>query len=58
MTGLIERYSIGDCEMRPTPTGSWMRVNQLRALIELWLTEDDDSSTILSKLEELKNATL
>lgn len=51
---IIKRYSVGDCEMLPSPQcGSWVNAKELRTLIDL-ITDDDAAPVMLAKLKQLK----
>lgn len=50
---LLNRYSIGDCEMLHCDSGSWVNVKELISLIDL-ITDDDSSFVMLAKLNQLK----
>lgn len=50
---LLIRYGIGDCEMIPHLSGSWVNVRDLLRLIDL-ITDDDSSAVMLAKLNQLK----
>lgn len=51
----LERYSVGDCEMLARANGSYIRVDDLIDIIT-WLEDEDNSSTILIKLDYLRDA--
>lgn len=53
---LINRFSVGDCEMLPSPQcGSWVNTRELSALIDR-ITDDDNATVMLAKLNQLKEA--
>ncbi len=52
---LIQRFSVGDCEMLERPNGQYVNVRHLRQLIDN-ITDDDSSIVMLAKLKQLKEA--
>lgn len=45
----INRFSIGECEMLNRPSGNWMKINELHAVLD-WIVNDDDRDTMLAKI--------
>lgn len=51
---LLTRFSVGDCEMRPNPSGQWVNAQSLQKVL-YWLMDDDDKDAMLSKLKRLRS---
>lgn len=51
----LQRYTVGDCEMRESPNGNYIATTDLVRIID-WLTDEDDAPTMLTKLDYLREA--
>lgn len=49
------RYSVGDCEMLPRPNGNYIQVRDMISIID-WLTDEDNATAMLTKLDYLREA--
>lgn len=52
---VVQRYSIGDCEVLPNSHGSLVKCKDLLTVID-WVNDPDDRDSILEKLDLLKEA--
>ncbi len=46
----IQRYAVGDCEMLPSKAGSYVKVSDVRAMLND-ITDDDHVDVMLLKIQ-------